>query len=254
MRVSLGNGRFTTGKLDAVFSPIVPRPGPVCVYLHSGSGFGEVYPTTTSFPGVQGHIRAIVERLGWTVVAPQQPMTLGNGAAADTGGTTCQGVLTDAIAYHRANLGGSAAPVVLLGTSMGSLTALRRAGLAPTTVAAVVGFLTVADLTIAYVDNLGSNRALIASSYGGFTPSAPPVAGDLPANSCPTHQLSDSVPKLLTHASDDLYSTSTGHVLETELATGRGATFLTTGAQGHTDASVLAVPVATVTNFLGAHS
>lgn len=245
--------RFTVGKTDTILRPRVPKTGkPVVVYDHSAAGnstevLGQVHPA-------MGEKLAAIASAGWTVVAPSQPLGFGNGAAAATGGTTCQGVTTDAIAYHQANLGGTDDPVVLIGCSMGSTTVLRRAGLAPSQVACVVTFLTVADLTVAYINNYGTTAALIASAYS-FTPSDPRVAGDLPSNTCPTHQITKpSTPMLLTHGSTDLYSTTSGHVLETEWAASANKTFVSVPGAGHDNAAVAGVDTEQVVEFIRTHT
>jgi hypothetical protein len=158
------------------------------------------------------------------------------------------------IAYARANLGCNDDPIGVIGCSQGSTTGTRRAGLAPLTIAWEVNFLTVACLTVAYVNNYGGNAALLASSYS-FTPSDPRVAGDMPANSCPTHKLAvPDTPMLLTHGSTDLYSTTSGHVLETEWAASPNKTFVSVPGGGHDNASVAGVDTEQVVEFIRTHT
>lgn len=243
---SVATGRSTATKVDVIGQPRIKKSNPVVVFCHSGAGdareaLGSVHPSMLA------KTTAIVDA-GYSLIAVTQPVGFGNGAAASTGATTCQGVVTDGIAYHRANLLGTADPIVLVGCSMGSTTVLRRAGLAPSAVACVVTFLTVADLTGVYQnDATFTYTDEIGAAYGVTPPAA------LPASTCPVHQLTDTVPKLVTFGGDDTFSTYTGHVVTDEM-TGRGAAFRSVLGASHDDDAVSGIDTEEVVEFIRAHT
>lgn len=250
---SVAVGRFTSAVTDVVIRPRTLRAhAPVCAFLNSNTGsvfeaVGGFYPSMTTY------LQRIVDQLNVAIVAPTCPTgTYGNGTIAQVGtDATCQGRLNDAIAYHKANLQGDPSkPIILLGLSAGSTGALRRAGLDPGNVGCVVTFMNVADLTSAYTNDVGGQRAGIGTAYGVTYPTS------LPANTCPTHQLTDTVPKLLTHGDTDGYNIDTGHVTETEwvaggAAAGRSANFIIVPGMAHgVDGAISGVSVDDVVNFI----
>lgn len=253
---SLGSGRITASQPDVIYTPRILRPdAPVAVYLHSGAGLPECVNGNSAGIGValQERLSRLADVLGLAFACPTLPFEFGKGTATDATGTnTPQARLNDAITYHRASLRGHATkPIILLGSSSGSACALRRAGLDPTNVGCVVTFWTVPCLNVVVANDLGTNRSIVNTAYGRS-------AGDTSAFSagiCPTHGFSDTVPKLLTAGDADAYSTTAGHVMSTEWASGRGATVSMVAGAGHaSDAAVSGISVATILGFVAPYA
>lgn len=240
---SFQSGRFTAAVKDAVLGPRVAQVTTPVLYLHAASA------TAAQAMGVELTFLPSVERItsrvadaGFTVCAPTAQDLWGNGSVAAEAGTSMRRA-QDALAYCRSARGQSQKPPIVIAASMGTVAALRYASLFP--VSCVVGLLAIADLTNAYVNDLGSNRANIAVAWGVTYPAA------LPAGADPYRDLMaglSGVPMLLHYSSDDAFSTNVQN-----FADGTGAQLVSYGALGHTDAAVQSTDVQRVLDFVLAH-
>lgn len=265
---TIATGRFTASVLDVVKRPRFPRPSPVVVYLHSGVGaaIDGVEVQGYTFPALDPITTALADA-GYTIVAPTLPAgACGNGAGSPSAGTA-QARIVDAIAYARASLGCTTAPVVLLSTSMGTAAALRYASLHPTLVACVVSWLSVTDLSTARFQNVGGNAAVISTAYGVANDGTTARGGTpLPADTDPAFSnmvtAASAVPWLGHHSSDDSWwttgignagaGTPCGDSYATAYAT--KATPVNVGALGHTNASIAATSLAQVLAFVRSYA
>lgn len=89
------------------------------------------------------------------------------GGGTNWGNDTSLTRLTTGRAYLQSTLGAAAGRVVLIGASMGAVTAMAWAAANPTLVHAIVGLIPVCDVTDVMTNNRGGLAADVNGAYGG---------------------------------------------------------------------------------------
>lgn len=228
---SLAEGRFTPGQRDAIVAPRVHGTRQVAVYLNGANGTASEAVGGDGLPAVGG-LNWRLARDGLLVVAPTVTQTWGNATAMSR--------IDQAVTYARANLGGSAAPPVMVGGSHGATGGLLYA--ASHEVAAVVGFIPAVDVAFIRDNDLLGQRATIDAAWGVTHPQALPadaiVLGKDPG--CPVQ---------LWYSTDDPISTGV-----VDYATSVNADLHSLGALGHTDAAIAAIDTDQMLAFIAAHT
>lgn len=237
MNTSVATGRCTASVVDVVITPRFPRALPLVVFAHSGAHTATEAAGVGAFPAVVDVLKRLVDA-GFTVVAP-------SAGTSTYGGPQAQTRTGDAITYGRTLPAVTSAPVVLIGNSQGSTQMLRYATINPSNTACVVTFNSVVSLTTAYVNDIAGTRAGIGTIYGVTYPTP------LPAGTDPNPV---GIPQMITHSSDDLYWTTDNAGTAYLSAMGSTATEVNVGALGHSNASIAAVNVHAIFNFVQAHT
>lgn len=236
MITSLSTGRITAAKLDALLKPYdyITGRAPV-IYAHGLDG--QAYEATGSnVPSVQKVLRRVID-FGFTIAAPTTDNTWGN--------STGQQRVTSAVSWCRLQGAHATKKAVLIGTSHGGTSVLAWARANLTATAGIVLMLPSLDLEYLRQQDIVEGFALRASidAAHGVTYPTP-----LPSNVSPlsfASQLAD-IPILLFYASDDDIS----HNYASFASAHGDTTLVGVGALGHSDASIAAVDIDTVAEFI----
>jgi pimeloyl-ACP methyl ester carboxylesterase len=230
---STSNARFTTAvNGDVVCVPRIDRALPPVLFVHSAAMSGIEGIGQGQLPSIE-YIVDRVAREGYTVGCP----TLG----VEWGNATARGRIDDCLSWLRANTSATDDPAFLIGASMGACASLCWSTAHPTLVKGVVGIIPAIDLQAIRVANTGSLRASIDTAYGVTYPTALP-SGSNPAAETATLA---AVPQQLWYASNDAVSANIS-----TYATAVGADLHSVGALSHSDASVAAVTIDTLVQFI----
>lgn len=253
MLISDSIGRIAAGDVDVLARNGRIRGRNPLIYMHSAASDAREI-MGFSLPSTLKIARALIDDLQFDLAAPTSLLSLGTAGlpASWPSSFAGKGDMETAIAYHRANLGGSSGPIVLVGTSMGSTNCLVYAFQHPGEVAAIILFSPVWDLYGYYAANTQGTRTDIATAWGVTYPTLPHAAADI-------HQLTLTsgilVPPLyLVDASNDPYSTSynSGKYTTWRNAWTGGVTRQALGAVGHGEGTTAAADMTPIKAWLQA--
>lgn len=245
MRASTSIARMTAGQVDTIVRPSAWRIArPPCIFSHGGAGASHECVGPSQLPSIGQVTRRIVEQ-GFSVASVTAALSYGTAGLA-AGGVGSAGRLDTAVTYHRANLSGTADPMVMFGISMGTTNIVEYALEHPGDVACLVLFLPVMDLVTAYEDDINGNRAGIAAAWGVTFPAALPADADIQGRAA---ELQD-VPILAFYGGADPYAPDIG-----DFASASGATIVEVGSGlGHVDAVIAGADLDLIAEFVTEHT
>jgi hypothetical protein len=231
---SLSTGRATAALLDTVTVPRIRVSRAPVIYLGgAASDASEAMGANASAPSARRVVEQVADH-GFTVVSPTVTTLWGN--------STCASRINDALTLARsATWGATSGKAILIGSSHGVACTLNYAVANPTLVAAIVGIIPAVDLEAIRTSDVMSLRAGIDTAWGVVYPAALPTAAQPPSNVAAL----SAIPTLLFYATNDTVSENV-----VTFAGNIGATLISLGALGHTDAAIAAVPVTRILNFL----
>lgn len=239
LRSSTGIGRYAASEFDVLVN--TPRRAAGVrgvIYCHGANGWATSCRDYTNV-GELNLVNAIAEHF--------PVLSIDAGGTQAWGNTTAIARVGDAVTYAHGTLGWKSGTVLLVGGSMGALTALNYARANPSKVGAIVGLIPVIDLNDMVTNNRGGLAANIHAAYGGYV-EATHGASHNPA----TYAASFTTPTRLFYASDDTV-TVPGATTAFDAACA-AATATSVGALGHTQAAVDATPRGTVIDFLSLYA
>lgn len=164
------------------------------------------------------------------------------------GNSTVISRVTEAKTYLQGTMGAKAGKIVLVGLSMGNLSALAWAAANLTSVSCAVGIIPCCDLTDMRTNNRGGYQAVIDAAYGGLYVAATYQAAHNPAYIA-TQGGYAGLPYKAWYGSSDavaIASTVTGLVS----AIGGTASAVQAATSGHVDATVAAITPSDVSDFI----
>lgn len=169
--LTVGRGNVKASQYDYVWRPnkVLSNTG---VVLCHGSNNPQEYATFNNLGSAP-----IPGYLAWHGI-PSVAAEMDNQA---WGNDTAMADITTAAAYMAAQTGVSATSFILLGVSMGGLTAIRYSILNPGNVRAVVGIIPLTNLVGFYNNNVGGSQAEIGTAWGVTAPAALPASADVQA-------------------------------------------------------------------------
>lgn len=238
LRSSHGSGRYAASEQDVYLS----QPGVAgvrgVIYCHGAGGSATNCRDYTNI----GELHLI------NAIAQQFPvLCVDAGGAQAWGNATAVARVGDAVTYLQGTLGAKSGTVLLVGASMGALTASNYAKANPSKVGCVVGIIPVVDLNDMVTNNRGGLAANINTAYGTYS-EATHGATYNPA----TYAASFTTPTRLFYASDDTTAIPGAVTAFDTACAAASATSL--GALGHTQAAVAATPISTVLDFLATYA
>lgn len=240
-RTSLGT--VSTGELATTILPKYPKaPGtmPGVIYLHGNTGTA-VEPLDPAFLALVAPIADI-----------GHPVLSGDwGGPSAWANDTALARVTAGRTYLQASMGAKAGKVILVGTSMGGLTALAWAAANTTLVACVVAFLPVCDVSDVVTNNRASLAAVVNAAYSGGWSQATYGATHNPVTMAAAGKYAGLPMRLFYGTTDAIVLPST----ITTLAASTGASTVATSIPGgHASATLAGIDPATVLTFVQAHS
>lgn len=231
-----GVGRYQAAESDLLIAPQVPNGRRTVLYDHGAGGTGAAgvdSSLTGQFPLLQG-LGEMFPVLGADL-----------GGATTWGNATAQTRAETLRAYAGTAFGLPNGKVHLLGASMGALTALQYAKANPSKVASIALIIPALDLDYAYQNNIGGHQADIGTAWGVSFPTALPAAAKVLDDTSSW----DAIPVKIWYVTNDVYTPTAS---STTFIANAGATGVSLGALGHTEAAIAAVPVGDVAAFFGA--
>lgn len=248
-------GSYVASEDSVLWTPrgYVAGSKPGVIYCH---GAGERATVPMNYGGNKPNEQALLQRIceAGYMVGTYDLGVFGAGGTTDSdswGNTNAQTRVGQAITHIQA-AGAKSGKVILLGISMGHVTAFNYAKSNPSNVQAVIGVIPVCDLDDIRDNNRNSYRASISTAWGtgAWTSAGTPA---LPAGANPATSNSgwSAKPWLGFYKSDDTIITAS---TVTALATAVGGTAVNMGTGGHTDASIGDVDLPTLFAFLAANS
>lgn len=227
--LSISSGRFTSGQPDLWYVPRIRQAiYPLVIFQTGGSDTA----ATSNILGARPTLAELV-RCGFCVVQP---------AAGPWGAATAMARMDDALTWGRANLGCTANPPVVIGTSNGGVASLQYAR--QHDVAACVTFIAPVDVNYIRDNDLVSARATIDAAWGVVYPAALPAHADIITDGA---SYTPSKLQAWTSSNDVLNDpTST----QQAFFQGIGADWHNLGAVGHDYASMDTVDPSVVRDFV----
>lgn len=241
--------RVTAGKVDVIARNARIRGRNVLIYMHSAASDAREI-MGWSLPNATKIAKALVDDLQFDLVAPTAGSSFGNaGLAANSSlNLSHQGEMERAISHHRASLGGSNDPVVLVGTSMGTINSLVYTFEHPGLVAALILFSPTWDVAGYYAANTQGTRANIGTAWNKTYPAALPSQADIHAR---TVAASPNVPLYVVDASNDPYTTTYNNNKYTTWRNAWGnVQRQALGAVGHGDGTIAAANLTAIKDWL----
>lgn len=238
--VSTAVGRVFAGETDEIWDPRTPRTGGCIAVLCHGSGNPKGFIDLVLQPS-SVKLAAALASVGIPCIAGD----FGNQAWGDD---AVQSRIDASWAlmkgrYPKSNQN----KLALLGGSMGGAATARYAQEHPDRVACHVGLIPLWDLVAFYTLNTFGTQAEIAGAWGVSPGAALPAAANVAANA--KKQL--GVPTLCGYSTVD---TTVLPAWPVAYGANVGATMVITDTtQGHSDAAIGGMPIATVGNFLASH-
>jgi pimeloyl-ACP methyl ester carboxylesterase len=233
----MGLGRYAASEKDVYTASVGAYPGGVrgVIYCH-GRNDDATAPRHYASIGELRLVNAVAE------VFPV--LSIDAGGVLTYGNSTAVARVADAVTYLQGTLGAKAGTVLLIGASMGCLTALNYAKANPSKVGAIVTVNSAVDLNDIVTNNRGGLAAEVNTAYGGTYVEATNGPTSNPAN----YAASLSVPIRLHYATDDTLAIPS--TVTTFAATAQNATAVSVGALGHTQAAIDAAPRDQILAFL----
>lgn len=239
LRSSMGSGRYAVGEKDVyVADPQLAGVRGV-IWCH-GATTDATSCRDYSYIGRLHLTNALAERFPLLSIDAGGPQAWGNPTAVAR--------VDDAVTYLQGTKGAKSGTVLLVGVSMGALTALNYAKANPSKVAAIVGIIPVIDLNDMVTNDRGpGSAALINTAYGTYS-----EATHGPAYNPATYAASFTTPTRLFYASDDMTCIPAAVTAFDTACAAAAATSL--GALGHTEAAIDAAPRDVILAFLAQHA
>ena len=236
MRSYQGSGRYAASEGDVFIARGAMTAGGVrgVIYCH-GAGGDATSCRDYARIGELDVINAVAERF--------PVLSIDAGGAQAWGNSTAVARVGDAVTYLQGTLGAKSGTVLLIGASMGAVTALNYARANPTKVGCVVGIIPVIDLNDMVTNNRGSLAANINTAYGTYS-----EATHGPTYNPANYAASLTTPTRLYYASDDATAIP-GAVTAFDTACS-SATAASVGALGHTQAAIDAAPREEIVEWL----
>jgi pimeloyl-ACP methyl ester carboxylesterase len=233
-----GVGQYLPGERHNIWfhrlDPFAPNAKTGVILAHGWLGnadyFTEYYDTTPPIDGNDAKAKEIVQR-----IALQQLPAI----ATDMGGTTTTwgndtaiSACASSLTYLNTVTGARTDRAIVVGLSMGALTALNWARANPSKVAAIGLFLPTVNLADMHDNNRGGFAGDIEASYGGASGYATDGPSHDPANFTASYA---SMPIRIWYSSDDPVAVPS---VVTAFGTAVGATMTNLGNVGHSNNSL----------------
>jgi hypothetical protein len=231
----MGTGRYAASQKDVYLSqPSVTGVRGV-IYLHGANNDGTACRDYNN-AGELHLVNAIAEFFPVLSIDAAGPTAFGNSAAVTDVGS--------AVTYAQGTLGWKSGTVLLVGGSMGFITAMNYTKANPTKVGCVVGVIPGIDLNDVVTNNRGGFAAAVNTAYGGTYSEVTNGPTSNPVN----YAASITTPIRLFNASDDALAVPSTVAAFT--AGCASATATSVGALGHTQAAIEAAPRDQILAFL----
>lgn len=231
---SFGLSRITSGANDVVHTPRTPINGRrVVIACHGYLGTARVFLDDPPSPNL-GKFTRNLAALGFLIVSVDVGNTWGNATAS---------ARIEQARSFAATKGAASDKVVLLGVSMGHLTAMSYRRDFPTKVAGVVGIMPACDLNDLRNNNRASSQASIDTAWSVVSP-AP-----LPASADPTSNVNvlQGIPWTAFYSTGDTVVLPATVTYFSDLM---GGSTVISGSADHGDAIIPAVSLTAVANAL----
>lgn len=234
-------GRIVAGEMDVVYTPRNPVAGRRPVFLFHGQlRTAQDWNDTVAWPGSSALARALCE-LGCVVIAAYWSGPTWGNAAFRAEVETARTVA--------ANLGAASDKFVAVGASMGAFEALSLAQHVPSEVACGVGLIPAVNLDGFRDNDLAGSRSWINTAYGlpaGSTSATVALPSD--ANPFVNANAAQIIAPFKFYGSS---SDATAPWADTlAMAAKIGASTSNVSAAGHTDATIAAVPIPEICQFV----
>ena len=236
----MGSGRYAASEADVFVANLAGWAGGVrgVVYLHGANATAMSCRDYLNI-GELHLINALAEAF--------PVLSVEAGGLTPWGNSTAVARVGDAVTYLQGTRGAKAGTVLLVGASMGAVTALNYARANPTLVGAVVGLIPALDLDDIVTNNRGGGAASVNTAYGTYNEGTHGATYN-PA----TYASTFTIPTRLYYASDDTTCIpSTITVFDAACAS---ATAVSVGALGHTQAAIDAAPRDDIVRFLAQYA
>lgn len=237
IRSTQGINRTASGENDIYAAPVSAWQGGVrgVIYCHGAGTLASTVPDY-SYIG-EMHVYNAVANVFPTLIVDA-------GGSNNWGNPTATLRIADAVTHLQGTRGAKSGKVLLIGASMGFLTAMNYTKANPTKVAAILGLVPCVDINDMVTNNRAGTAAAINTAYGGTYVEATNGPTSNPSN----YKASITTPIRLYNASDDAIcvpSTITSFVAGVP-----SATAVSVGALGHTQAAIDAAPRDQILAFL----
>jgi len=240
---STASGMVTVGEYGTTLLAKYPKPAgtmPGILYCHGNTG-RSFEATNPEYVGVLGGLAD----LGYPILSGDW------GGATACGNDTALARVTAGKAYLQGTMGAKAGKIILIGTSMGGLTAMAWAAANPALVSCLVGMLPVCDLTDVHTNNRSGLAAVVNAAYGGTYSEATYGATHNPLTMAVAGKLSALKMRLFYGSTDSIALPAKA----TALATAAGANTVLSSVPGdHATTTLALIDAATVLAFIQANA